>query len=59
MEIQKKWKLSWVKVFKNEPTKIFGRHPLNDLKGYGLLKQTTSPQFFLKAVFHKFYWVYS
>ena len=27
----------WVKVFKNEPSKIFGRQPLKKLKYYGLL----------------------
>ena len=27
------------KVFKNGPSKICGRQPLNNLKGYGLLKQ--------------------
>ena len=28
----------WDKVFKNEPSKIWGRQPLKYLKGYGLLK---------------------
>ena len=28
----------WDKVFMNEPSKICGRQPLNNLKGYGLLK---------------------
>ena len=28
----------WDKVFKNGPSKIFGRQPLKNLKGYGLLK---------------------
>ena len=27
----------WDKVFKNEPSKICGRQPLKNLKGYGLL----------------------
>ena len=30
----------WDKVFKNGPSKIFGRQPLKNLKEYGLLKQT-------------------
>ena len=38
----------WVKVFKNGPSKIFGRQPLKNLKWYGE-----------KAVFHKFYLVHS
>ena len=29
----------WDKVFKNRPSKICGRQPLKNLKGYGLLKQ--------------------
>ena len=33
-------KYIWDKVFKNAPTKICGRQPLKNLKGYGLLKQT-------------------
>ena len=32
----------WVQVFKNEPSKICGRQPLKNLKGYGSLKQTIS-----------------
>ena len=28
----------WKKVFKNGPSKICGRQPLKNLKGYGLLK---------------------
>ena len=34
------------------PSKIYGRHPLKKLKGYGLLKQTISrphPSKFLKG----------
>ena len=27
----------WQKAFKNGPSKICGRRPLNNLKGYGLL----------------------
>ena len=32
------------KVFQSGPSKICGRQPLKDLKGYGLLKQTFQPQ---------------
>ena len=32
----------WDKVFKNEPSKICGRQPLKNLKGYGVLNQTMS-----------------
>ena len=35
----------WDKVFKNEPSKICGRQPLKNVKGYGLFKQTISLQF--------------
>ena len=31
------WQI-WGKVFKSGPSKICGRHPLKNLKGYGLLK---------------------
>ena len=34
------------KVFKNEPSKIYGRQRLTHLKGYGLCKQTISLQIF-------------
>ena len=34
------------KVFKSRPSKICGRQPLKNLKGYGLLKQTISHQTF-------------
>ena len=34
----------WNKVFKSGPSKICGRQPLKNLKGYGLLKQTISLQ---------------
>ena len=37
---------TWVKGFKNGPTKICWRHPLKYLKWYGLLKQIISLQFF-------------
>ena len=37
----------WDKVFKNGPSEICGRHPLNSL------------QVFLKSVFHKFHLVHS
>ena len=30
----------WDKVFKNRPSKLCGRQPLKNLKGYGKLKQT-------------------
>ena len=30
----------WDKVFKSEPSKISGRQPLKNLKGYGRFKQT-------------------
>ena len=30
--------LSWDKIFKNGPSKIFGRQPLQNMKVYGLLK---------------------
>ena len=36
----------WDEVFKNGPSKICGRQPLNNLIGYGLLKQTISLQIF-------------
>ena len=49
--------LRWVKLFKNGPSKICGRQPWKNLKSYGLLKQTKSPQNFLKPHFHKFYLV--
>ena len=39
--------MKWNKVFKNGPSKIFGRQPLKNLKG------------FVKAVFHKFCLVHS
>ena len=47
------------KVFKNGPSKICGRQPLKNLKGYDLLKADHAHSIFLKAVFHKFYLVHS
>ena len=32
----------WDKVFNNGPSKICGREPLKNLKGYGLLKATAT-----------------
>ena len=46
-------------VFMNGPSKICGRQPLNNLKGYGLLKADHILSKFLKVVFHKFYLVHS
>ena len=46
-------------AFKNRLSKLCKKQPLNNLKWYGLPKQTISLQIFLKAVFHKFYLVYS
>ena len=34
------YKMIWVKLFKNEPSKNCGRQPLKNLKWYGLPKQT-------------------
>ena len=47
----------WVKVLKNEPSKISGRQPSKNLKWYGLPDHITLNV--LKAVFHKFYLVHS
>ena len=49
----------WDKVFKNGPSKICGRQPLNNLKGYGLPKADYTPSNFLKAVSRKFNLVHS
>ena len=49
-------RIIWNKVFKNGPSKICGRQPLKNLKGYGLLKET--PSNFLNAVSHRFYLVH-
>ena len=43
--------MKWVKelrtqVFKNLPSKMFGRQPLKNLKWYGLLRQAISLQIF-------------
>ena len=39
--VLKKYTLDiWDKAFKNGPSKICGRHALQILKGYGVLKQT-------------------
>ena len=45
------WSDKWDKVFKNGPSKICGRQPLKNLKGYGLLKQAdhTYPFKFFKG----------
>ena len=34
--------LKWVKVFRNEPSKIYGRQLLKNSKWYGLPKETIS-----------------
>ena len=44
---------------KNGQGKICGRQPLKTLKGYGLFEADYIPLNFLRAVFHKFYFVYS
>ena len=36
----------WVKVFKNGPSKMFGRESLKNLKWYDLLRKTLSFQIF-------------
>ena len=45
--------------FKNGPSKICGRQPLKNLKGYYLPKADHTSSNILKAVFHKFYLVHS
>ena len=52
------WFYIWNKVSKNEPSKICRRHPLKNLKGYGMLQADHSLSNFLN-VFHKFYLVHS
>ena len=47
--------LIWNKVFKNGPSKICGRQPLKNLKGYGLPKARHTSSNVLKAVFHSHY----
>ena len=46
----------WDKVFKNGPSKICGKQPLKNLKGYGLLGQTISLQFFKRLSSTNFTW---
>ena len=55
---QKDVLIKWDKVFTRGPSKFCGRQPLKSFKGYGMLKQTISPDF-LKTVSHKIYLVYS
>ena len=43
-------RIIWDKKFKNGRIKIYGRQPLKNVKGYGLLYALN----FLKAEFHKF-----
>ena len=47
----------WDKVFKNGPSKICGRQPLKNLKGYGLLQieAATKTMFCKKRCFQKFH----
>ena len=45
----------WDKVFKSGPSKIRGRQPSKNLKGYGL-KQTISLQIFSRLSFTIFSW---
>ena len=49
----------WDKVYKNGLSKICGRQPLKDLKGYRLLKADGNLSNFLKAVFQNIYLVHS
>ena len=44
----------WDKVFKNEPSKICGRQPLQNLKGYGLFKQRLSSTNFIWSILEYF-----
>ena len=46
--------IRWDKLFKNGPSKICGRQPLKNLKGFNLSKADHTPSNFLKVVFHKF-----
>ena len=48
----------WVKVFKNEPSRICGRQSLKNLKGYGLTKADHITSNIFNAVFQKFYLVH-
>ena len=43
-------KAKWVKVFKNGPSKIFGRQSLKNLKSYVLLKGTLMQIFQIKTM---------
>ena len=52
-------KIIWDKAFKNGPSKICGRQPLRNSKGYGLRKADYTPLTFFKPVFLKFYLVHS
>ena len=49
-------KIIWGKVFKNGPSKICGRQRYEDLKWYGLLRQTISLQIFKKLSSSNFTW---
>ena len=46
----------WDKVFKNGSSKICGRQPLKNLKGYGLLKRGIVLQIFWKLSSKPFIW---
>ena len=46
----------WDKVFKNGPSKICGRQPLENLKWYDLLKQTICLQRFWRLSYTNFTW---
>ena len=48
--------VTWVKVFKNWPSKIFGRQPLKILKWYGLHDLLTS--FKILEIFPSQLWGY-
>ena len=50
------WTSIWDKVFKNGPSNICGRRSWRDM---GCFRVTITSSNFLKAVFHKFYFVYS
>ena len=41
-----RWRDIWDKVFKNGPSKIYGKQNSKNLKRYGLLKETVSLQIF-------------
>ena len=51
--------INWDKLFKNGPSKICGKQPLRNLRGYGLPKVNHTSSKFLKAVVRKFYLVHS